>query len=84
MTEVNSPFHNELQCYVRSVSYDFNEKRGVAYLDEGSCTDMSGCIAFFERIDPEVLNIMTVADKKDDTLYTRRNGEWTALFRRPS
>lgn len=81
MADVHAPFHNELQCYVRSISYDFNERSGIAYLDDGSCTDMLGCIEFFERIDSEVVNIMTLADKKDDTLYTKRNGKWVALFR---
>lgn len=81
MTAIQSPFHNELQCYVRLINYDFNQKLGVAYLDSGSCTDMIGCISFFERIDPEVVSIMTIDGEKDDTLYTKRDGEWIALFR---
>lgn len=81
MAEMHSPFHNELQCYVRSIQYDFKEKLGVAFLDAGSCTDMLGCISFFERIDSAVISIMTIDGHKDDTLYTKRDGEWIALFR---
>lgn len=75
-------FHPKLQCYVLELRYDYEQRIGVAVLGSAtSCTDMGGCIAAFQAIDPEVRQIQTYADRgrKPDTVYTRgENGKWDA------
>lgn len=73
-------FHPEMQCFVRFVTYDFVEKRGCVSIDDDGCTDMGGCIAFFERIDPVVRFIQTYSSLRRDTAY-RRNAvnQWEAI-----
>ena len=72
-----APFHAEMQCFVETVAYDFQHLRGTVWVSSSGCTDMGGCIAFFERIDPNVRLIETFSDDKADTTY-RRNavGQW--------
>ena len=50
-------YHHGLQCSVRSASYSFRERRGRLDMETLCGCDMSGCIAFFEAIDPEVEEI---------------------------
>lgn len=72
-------FHSKMQCYVLSVSYDFNRRRGQVVMDDDACTDMSGCTEVFESIDPEVDHIETgYLAGRLDTVYRKRNGEWAA------
>lgn len=78
-------FNKDLQCYVFSVSYDFNERKGVIYV--GGPTDMKGCVDFFLRIDPHVQHIQTVLDGGRDTAYWRAEkdvapGKWPWLAQR--
>lgn len=72
-------FHQELQCYAVSVSYDFGKRTGTLVMEGGSCCDMAGCIALFERLDPGVRSISTYAGQARDTSYHRVDGRWTAL-----
>jgi hypothetical protein len=68
-------FHSELQCYVDKVEYDPRARIGRVYC--GGCTDMDGCIVFFQRIDKEVRRIETFWDGKPDTIYLKdRSGKW--------
>lgn len=76
-------FDDRTQCYLHRVMYDFEARRGVLVMDEGSCTDMSGAISVFEAIDPEVKRIDTYAADKPDTVYRRhsdRLGGWQAYL----
>lgn len=75
----DAPFHAQLQCFVAEIRYDFIQKFGTVVIDESGCTDMGGCIAFFERIDPTVRCIQTYSGNRSDTTY-RLNavGEWEA------
>lgn len=73
------PFHTELQCFVESIEYDFELRLGSVHIDAGGCTDMSGAITLFERIDPTVIRIETFSDDKQDTVYVRRESGWVAL-----
>ena len=50
-----SPWDERLQCGVVSLAYDFRSHTGQLYLPEGHCCDMTGCIALFEAIDPNVV-----------------------------
>jgi hypothetical protein len=47
--------------------------------EELCCCDMSGCIIFFEAIDPEVLEIETFAGDERDTAYVRRRQGWQSM-----
>jgi hypothetical protein len=68
----------ELKAAVKSISYDFDTKIGNLYMPDMCCTDMSGCIAFFQRIDPRVESIYTFSNGVRDTSYHLRGGEWRA------
>jgi hypothetical protein len=75
------PFNEETQCYVERLEYDFEHRAGKLFMGENSCTDMSGCIRLFSRIDPMVELIETFASPshpRRDTAYRRRNGKWQA------
>ena len=79
-------YHEDTQCYVQRVSYDFKERRGILLMGDGSCTDMAGCIRVFERIDPEVQRIDTYAGEVPDTVYRRHSqkfGGWRAYLPAP-
>jgi hypothetical protein len=39
---------------------------------------MSGCIALFKGIDPEVSLIQTYSGSRPDTVYSLDDGEWRA------
>ncbi len=65
-------FHHGLQCSVRSATYNFRERRGRLDMEEHCCCDMSGCITFFEAIDPKAQEIETFAGEDRDTAYVRR------------
>ncbi|QKC99198.1 hypothetical protein EB231_35010 [Mesorhizobium sp. NZP2298] len=71
-------FHDTMQCYVRSVAYDFYTGVGTVFMEEDSCTDMSGCIDVFERMDSKVRRIETYAGARQDTTYIKVNCEWIA------
>lgn len=71
-------YHCLLMTTIRRMSYDFERRLGVLYLPEGVCTDMTGAIRFFTRIDPEVQQIQTYAGPERDTIYTRTGKQWEA------
>jgi hypothetical protein len=79
VTKAKSVQHPEFQCSVFGLSYDFATKHGVLNMDENNACDMSGCIAFFQRIDPNVKAIQTVAGGCDDTSYRLVGKEWKAI-----
>nr|WP_157808485.1 hypothetical protein [Brucella intermedia] len=72
-------YHDGMQCYVNCIHYDFHTKTGTVFMEEDACTDMSGCIAFFERIDPYVMTVRTLAGEEEDTIYQRCPGHWSAF-----
>jgi predicted PhzF superfamily epimerase YddE/YHI9 len=61
MTNGWAGFHKELQTNPISIIYNFDKRTGILFMEPGTCCDMSGCIAFFERIDPHVQRIYTIA-----------------------
>lgn len=71
-------FREDVQCFVRHLSYDFKAKAGILYLEDGSCTDMSGCIGLFKKIDPNVSTILTIAGRRKDTAYVLADDGWQA------
>lgn len=73
-----SVFRDDLQCSVSNLSYDFTTRTGYLNMPDGVCTDMSGCIRLFEKIDPDVRTIRTFAGNEEDTAYHRTDGVWEA------
>jgi hypothetical protein len=74
-----TPFHSQMLCFVETIAYDFDNKRGQVWIANEGCTDMGGCIAFFERIDPGVTRIETYSSDRPDTKYFKNLiGKWEA------
>ena len=70
-------YSKELQCRVVEIRYGFSQRIGIAILGKADCTDMCGCISFFQRIDPKVRQIQTFQGPNRDTTYTRTgNAKW--------
>jgi hypothetical protein len=69
-----------LQCSLKRLEYNPETRIGMLWLGDGECTDMSGAIAVFQRIDPEVQTIVTWSGCKQDTAYHRTvAGAWRAV-----
>lgn len=60
-----------MQCFVESVHYDFDTRIGTAVLRDGGCTDMSGTIKTFIRLNPKVQQIRVYTDDGLDIVYRR-------------
>jgi hypothetical protein len=73
------PYRQDVQCVVEKLEYDFDAKIGVLQLGEHDCTDMSGCIALFKKIDPDVVEIRTFAAKRKDTSYHFDGQQWRSV-----
>lgn len=71
--------HRDLMCEPLTVTYDFRSRVGVVNMPEGDCTDMTGAIRFFERMDQDVEMIQTYSGDDLDTVYVKRGGEWCAV-----
>jgi len=65
---------------VTGIEYSFVSHAGRLYMAPGDCCDMTDCINYFRRIDPEVERIRTFSGIEDDTTYRRlSDGRWEAL-----
>lgn len=53
-------------------------RRGELHFPEGNCCDMTGAIALFTSIHPEVELIVTYAGKETDTAYRKFSTGWAA------
>jgi hypothetical protein len=71
-------FHRKMQCFVESIKYDFESRLGTVFVHEDGCTDMSGAIATFKRIDPKVEMVVVYSGDDLDIVYQRRNKDWDA------
>ncbi len=76
--EVKFPFHEELQCFVDGLAYDFKTRTGFITIGKSNCTDMCGAIAIMTRIDPAVLKIYTVSDELVVYRRTSVDSTWVA------
>ena len=72
----------KLLTTVRWLRYDVQSQCGMVQMDKYCCTDMSGAIDLFQRIDPAVRRIETWADQEPDTLYVKQDETWQAYDRR--
>lgn len=79
MNKNEERYFANVQCHLQKLLYDFNERRGDLMLARRDCTDMTGVIAFFKNIDPEVKSIYTWSKRDMNTSYHRRfDGTWRA------
>jgi hypothetical protein len=61
-------------CHVESIHYNTASKVGSFVLEGTHCTDMTGAIAIFTRIDPEVRAVVD-----GDMIFQKVEGKWTPL-----
>lgn len=73
-----APFVEELQCSIVRLEYDFTSHTARLFLPDLSCTDMSGAIAFCQRLDEAVRRIETFEGERPDIQYQLLNGKWHA------
>lgn len=80
----NKGFDRRFECYVDSMSYDFETKGGRLYIEDGGYCDMMGTIDVFMQIDPTVEFIGTYSGVKPDVCYVRLPGlpDWDAFLPR--
>jgi hypothetical protein len=79
-----SVFVQGLGTCIWSLSYDARTRTGTIEMPEGYCTDMSGAVTVFTRIDPAVVQVITKAGGVVDTTYQRvKDNTWTAIANRP-
>lgn len=69
-------FHRSLVTTIRDLGYDFTTRTGTVRLPDGCCTDMSGCIRLFTRIDRAAQVIHCIAGETHAYSYVRQRGEW--------
>lgn len=81
--EDGTVFRDDVQCFVTTLAYDFKTRTGTLHLEEGSCTDMHGCIELFKRIDSSVVRIQSLAggNGRRDTEYRLEDGGWQSFNR---
>lgn len=73
------PYNQQLQCDALDFCYDPDTGNGILLMAAGDCCDMAGCVAFFENIDAKVNSVDTFSGSVHDTIYSLRNGRWTAF-----
>lgn len=71
-------WREDLKTSVTKLAYDFAARTGTLSLPPLCCTDMTGAIALFQRIDPQVEQIETFAGGQRDTTYALVFGQWQA------
>lgn len=72
--------HSDLMAVPTKADYNYVTRTGRITLAGLGCTDMTGAIRFFRRIDPGVQVINTFNDDGPDTVYSRtENGDWVAV-----
>lgn len=76
---INAEVFNRLQALPLFASYDYIKRNGLMILQADGCTDMTGCIEYFQRIDPDVEHIVTWSDGAGKTVYRKLAGEWRGV-----
>lgn len=67
---------SDLLCDVTSLSYDFDKRTGRLNMAPAGSCDMSGLVALFAKIDPDVQRIVTFAGDQLDSVYRRGPEGW--------
>ena len=79
MTRTKTSVHRpDLHTSVYRLAYDFATRTGTLFMPPDCCTDMSGALKLFKRIDPDVECIETMAGDYRDTVYRLQGGTWEA------
>ncbi len=68
----------KMMCRVKAFSYNYEGREGLLFVEEGEICSMSGCVSFFENIDPDARVISTFSGGRMDTIYVRIGREWVA------
>lgn len=71
-----TPFHVDLQCHVRSLTYDFSSEMLYLFLPAHNCTDMSGAIRLAKGISPSVNHIVIFVGGGDRYAYKLTDEGW--------
>jgi len=77
--ERGAVFHEGMVTAVRSIMYDFPRRSGMVWMPDLCAADMTGTIALFERIDPHVEFIITMAGEQENARYIKSGGVWRAF-----
>jgi hypothetical protein len=64
---------------VGEIRYNFLEREGSILMPEMSCVDMKSAIAFFKKIDPEVVSVISFNNGIPDMKYEKEGQKWVAL-----
>lgn len=75
-TLTDAPFLESVQCHVIGLLYEFTRHAGELVVPDHNCTDMQGCIALFQAIDPLVERIAVMDGPESQTLYTLCGDHW--------
>jgi hypothetical protein len=64
---------------VTGIEYNFCSHAGRVYMERDCCVDMTDCVNYFRRLDPNVAAIRTFAGVEEDASYRRLpDGRWEA------
>ena len=69
VTLLSGVYRRDLQCYVDRMEYDFEKCEGT--LHTTGYTDLPSCVALFEKYDPDVRVIYTVAGGKPGMVFKK-------------
>src|SRR5262245_26247789 len=67
---------DDLATELTGLEYDFKAHTGRLHMAAACSCDMRGCIALFQRIDPEVQRIEAFAGGVPDIIYHIVDGDW--------
>lgn len=68
-------------CSAIAMTYDFETRTGSLLVPRLHCTDMTGCVELFTRIDPNV-EMITVDSGDDVVRYSLTQHGWRASLGR--
>ena len=67
---------NGVGCDVLRLTYDVPTRTGTLWLPETHCTDMTGAINFFKKIDPKVQVVEVFSGTDHDITYRGFGHRW--------
>ena len=67
---------------VGEIRYNFLEREGSILMPEMSCVDMNSAIAFFKKIDPKVVSVMSFNNGRPDMRYEKEGKKWVSIRQR--
>lgn len=73
----------EMQCWVNSIEFNYNNFRGFVHCPANSYPDMRGTIGFFQKIDFRVMEIYITNEAVLDTVYRKNGNAWDTIHYEP-